>query len=206
MEPEGGGGARGGGGLGVRLLPPGRGIEQDDAPLLLGGVSDMDPEHGHPYHRRPRQRKQPPLHWAVAGLILFGFSAPAALVTVPFAMGAAGFLLGTLALVVLTAATAGGALMLLEIYLAHPWCQNMPELGEAAMVRVVCVRKEHRPLSGPANPLDRSSPSHTHVPSHIPLQGRVGKRVAATCQMINFIGFLPVALYIAGGALQVLLT
>lgn len=27
--------------------------------------------------------------------------------------------------------------------------------------------------------------------------------MAATCQMMNFVGFLPVALYIAGGALQV---
>lgn len=35
------------------------------------------------------------------------------------------------------------------------------------------------------------------------LQGRLGKRAAATCQMMNFVGFLPVALYIAGGALQV---
>ena len=33
-------------------------------------------------------------------------------------------------------------------------------------------------------------------------QGRLGKRLAATCQMCNFVGFLPVALFIAGGALK----
>lgn len=135
MEDGGSGGARGvRGGLGVRLLPPGNGIEDTEAPPLLLGPGP-DPAEHYLHHQHPRRRKQQPLHWAVAGLILFGFSAPAALVTVPFAMGAAGLLLGTLALVVLTAATAVGALMLLEIYLAHPWCQNMPELGEAAMVR-----------------------------------------------------------------------
>ena len=56
---------------------------------------------------------------------------------VPFAMGTAGLLLGLAALAVLTTASACGALMLLEIYLAHPWAQNLPELGEAAMV---CLR------------------------------------------------------------------
>lgn len=129
MEDGSVGGVRGGG-LGVRLLPPGSDITDDDAlpfPLLGPGP---DPDH-HPLS--PRK----PLHWAVAGLILFGFSAPAALVTVPFAMGAAGFVLGSAALLTLTAASAGGALMLLEIYVAHPWSQNLPELGEAAMVRTV---------------------------------------------------------------------
>lgn len=55
-------------------------------------------------------------------------------------MGTAGLLLGLAALAVLTTASACGALMLLEIYLAHPWAQNLPELGEAAMVcRRPCV-------------------------------------------------------------------
>jgi hypothetical protein len=138
---EGGGGAggsigRGGGGfstgLSVRLLPPGHDIVTTDAPLLP--LLGPDPDGGG--GAKSSQQRRRPLHWAVAGLILFGFSAPAALVTVPFAMGTAGLLLGFVALVVLTAASVGGALMLLEIYVAHPWCQNMPELGEAAMVRV----------------------------------------------------------------------
>ncbi len=139
MEGDGSGASsRGGlgGGLAVRLLPPGNDI-QGDAPLLplLGPIDPGgEPPSSHHHHQRRR-----PLHWAVAGLILFGFSAPAALVTVPFAMGTAGLLLGFLALVVLTAASVGGALMLLEIYHAHPWCLNMPELGEAAMVRGVYV-------------------------------------------------------------------
>lgn len=55
--------------------------------------------------------------------------------------------------------------MLLEIYLAHPFVQNLPELGEAAM-------------------------------------GVVGRRLAVTCQMLNFVGFLPVSLTINALALQ----
>ena len=125
---------------------------------------------------------------------------------VPFAMGTAGLLLGLAALAVLTTASACGAHMLLEIYLAHPWAQNLPELGEAAMVRT--DRRHggfgwwwwHWPVRI-HTVIDRLTCStHKHNQT---LQGRLGKRLAATCQLLNFVGFLPVALFIAGGALQV---
>lgn len=152
---EDGGRVGAGAGLAVPLLPPGSDIVNDEspAPLLpllgpttVGGAADAEAAAVAsfrralpPHHYHHQQRRKKPLHWAVAGLILFGFCAPAALVTVPFAMGTAGLLLGLVALVVLTTASALGALMLLEIYLAHPWSQNLPELGEAAMVRA-CAR------------------------------------------------------------------
>ena len=73
------------------------------------------------------------LAWPLAGLILFSFTAPGALVSVPFAIGTTGYVLGMLVLCLFTLATCAGCLMLLEIYLAHPSCQNLPELGAAAM-------------------------------------------------------------------------
>ncbi len=114
--------------------------------------------------------KSPPktLHWAMAGLILFSFTAPGALVSVPFAIGTTGYVFGMLVLFLFTAATCGGCLMLLEIYLAHPHCQNLPELGSVAM-------------GG---------------------DGRWGRRVVATAQLCNFVGFLPVSLTINAFALQ----
>jgi len=114
--------------------------------------------------------KSPPktLHWAMAGLILFSFTAPGALVSVPFAIGTTGYVFGMLVLCLFTAATCGGCLMLLEIYLAHPHCQNLPELGSVAM-------------GG---------------------DGRWGRRMAATAQLCNFVGFLPVSLTINALALQ----
>ena len=88
-----------GAGLAVPLLPPGSDmIDESPAPLLpllgpmaaaaadaeaasLSGFQRALPPHHH-QHQQQQQRRKKPMHWAVAGLILFGFSAPAALVTV----------------------------------------------------------------------------------------------------------------------------
>lgn len=91
--------AVGAAGLAVPLLPPGSDIMIDESPApllpLLGpmAASAADAEAAalsgfqralppHHQHQHQQQRCKKPMHWAVAGLILFGFSAPAALVTV----------------------------------------------------------------------------------------------------------------------------
>jgi amino acid permease len=102
----------------------------------------------------------------MAGLILFSFTAPGALVSVPFAVGTTGYVLSLLILSLFTAATIVGCLMLLEIYQCNPYCQNLPELGAVALGSVR------------------------------------GRQLAATVQLSNFVGFLPVSLTINALALQ----
>lgn len=157
----------------LRLLPSfpaTRSADDELPPHLFPLSSSFQPPIPSSSSSAFRGTKSPPksLHWAMAGLILFSFTAPGALVSVPFAIGTTGYVLGMLVLCLFTAATCGGCLMLLEIYLAHPHCQNLPELGSVAM-------------GG---------------------NGRWGRRMAATAQLCNFVGFLPVSLTINAFALQ----
>lgn len=77
------------------------------------------------------------LHWSMAGLIIFGFAAPAAVVGVPYSIAMNGLFFGSLACVVVTLASIGGSLMLVEVALAHPECQTLGEIGSACMVSCV---------------------------------------------------------------------
>lgn len=73
----------------------------------------------------------------VASLIIFAFSAPAALVGLGFAMGQAGLVFGPVYCSVVTLASVGGANLLIDLLLVYPHCQNLPELGRAAMVSII---------------------------------------------------------------------
>eukprot|EP00952_Eustigmatos_sp_NYUAD-ZCMA_P011119 45315-Eustigmatos_ZCMA.PRE.1 len=116
------------------------------------------------------------LHWIVAAMMLFGFAAPGALVGVPFAIGTTGYVLGMVVCVVVVSASACGAGLILELSIAHPQCRNLPDLGEACMVR--------KYLRG--YPSIRSRQGGTDKMVEL-LQGTLGRRMAAALQMLNFL-------------------
>ena len=60
------------------------------------------------------------LHWVPAGLILFGFAAPSSITGVAYTFAHGGLALGTVCCLVMTAASATGALFVLETFIACP--------------------------------------------------------------------------------------
>eukprot|EP00928_Gymnodinium_smaydae_P079771 TRINITY_DN63623_c0_g1_i1.p1 TRINITY_DN63623_c0_g1~~TRINITY_DN63623_c0_g1_i1.p1 ORF type:complete len:499 (+),score=83.80 TRINITY_DN63623_c0_g1_i1:194-1498(+) len=67
--------------------------------------------------------------WLQAGMIVYAFAAPSAVMAVPYAIGVAGFIGGVLISLIITAASVGGALMLLRIKLMFPDCHTLGDLG-----------------------------------------------------------------------------
>ena len=69
------------------------------------------------------------MHWVTAGLCLFGFAAPSAVMGSAFSIGCMGLVLGPFVLIVATVASARGAIMLLALLDAHPRCTAFDDLG-----------------------------------------------------------------------------
>ena len=90
-------------------------------------------EQAQPTQEPESQPRPGGLSWAQAGVIVFSFAAPNAIMSVPYAIGMAGFLGGTLICLVLTSASIAGALMLLEVKLTFPNCKTFGELGGAVL-------------------------------------------------------------------------
>jgi amino acid permease len=67
--------------------------------------------------------------WVQAGIILYAFAAPSAVMAVPYAVGMAGFVGGVLIAVVITTASVLGGMMLLEVKLRYPECHTFGDLG-----------------------------------------------------------------------------
>jgi len=64
-----------------------------------------------------------------AGVILYAFSAPSAVMAVPYAIGMAGFVGGSLICIIVTCASVAGSIMLLQVKLAYPSCHTFGQLG-----------------------------------------------------------------------------
>jgi len=75
------------------------------------------------------------LGWPEAGLVLFAFAAPSAVMAVPYLIGTAGYLGGLLICVVVTGASVGGSMMLLRIKLMHQSCHTFGDLGREVLGR-----------------------------------------------------------------------
>mmetsp|Transcript_72853 Transcript_72853/g.202043 ORF Transcript_72853/g.202043 Transcript_72853/m.202043 type:complete len:458 (-) Transcript_72853:234-1607(-) len=67
--------------------------------------------------------------WLRAGFILYAFAAPSAVMAVPYAIGMSGLVGGPLICLVITAASIGGASMLLRIKLLFSDCHTLGDLG-----------------------------------------------------------------------------
>mmetsp|Transcript_38209 Transcript_38209/g.69563 ORF Transcript_38209/g.69563 Transcript_38209/m.69563 type:complete len:474 (+) Transcript_38209:60-1481(+) len=81
-------------------------------------------------HSHPRQAG---VHWLQAGLILFSFAAPSAVMAVPYAIGMAGFLGGSLICIALTSASIAGSMMLLAVKRRLADCHTFGDLGGAVL-------------------------------------------------------------------------
>lgn len=75
------------------------------------------------------------LGWLQAGFIVYAFAAPSAVMAFPFAIGMAGFVGGTFICLIITGASIGGSLMLLEVKLANRNCHTFGQLGKTVMGR-----------------------------------------------------------------------
>jgi len=73
--------------------------------------------------------------WVQAGVIVYAFAAPSAVMAVPYAIAMAGFIGGVLICLIITAASIAGAMMLLEVKLRFPQCHTFGELGEQVLGR-----------------------------------------------------------------------
>merc|ERR1719262_826367 len=71
--------------------------------------------------------------WKQAGFIVFAFAAPSAAMAVPYAIGMAGLIGGSLICLTITSASVGGALMLLRVKLLFPSCNTFGELGKEVL-------------------------------------------------------------------------
>ena len=69
--------------------------------------------------------------WVSAGLCLFGFAAPSAVLGSACSIGAMGVVLGPVVLVFVSIASAQGAEMLLALLDAHPRCSSFDDIGGA---------------------------------------------------------------------------
>ncbi|CAE7390054.1 PRMT7 [Symbiodinium sp. CCMP2456] len=67
--------------------------------------------------------------WRQAGILIFTFAAPSAVMAVPFAIANAGFIGGIVICMVITGASIAGANMLLQIKLCYPDCETFGDLG-----------------------------------------------------------------------------
>jgi hypothetical protein len=73
------------------------------------------------------------MHWVAAGLCLFGFAAPAAVLGCAFTIGSTGLLLGPLMICVTTWSSARGALMLVALVTHHPEAKTLADLGAVVL-------------------------------------------------------------------------
>ncbi len=55
------------------------------------------------------------MHWIFTGLIIFGFSAPSAVVGVPYAIGTQGIVVGSVLSIIFTITTGFGSFFLLDL-------------------------------------------------------------------------------------------
>ncbi|CAE7394908.1 mtr [Symbiodinium microadriaticum] len=69
------------------------------------------------------------MNWRQAGILLFTFAAPSAVMAVPFAIANAGFLGGIVICMVITGASIAGSNMLLQIKMRYPDCETFGDLG-----------------------------------------------------------------------------
>eukprot|EP00439_Symbiodinium_sp_Y106_P008097 s56_g1.t1 len=67
--------------------------------------------------------------WRQAGILIFTFAAPSAVMAVPFAIANAGFIGGIVICMVITGASIAGSNMLLQIKLRYPDCETFGDLG-----------------------------------------------------------------------------
>ena len=74
------------------------------------------------------------MHWVSAGLVLYSFAAPSSIGGVAYTFAHAGRLLGSIFGVVSTAASMGGALLLLEVVLACPRSRQLRTLSDVGAV------------------------------------------------------------------------
>lgn len=75
------------------------------------------------------QRQDVRMGWMQAGITVFTFAAPSAVMAVPFAIGNAGFVGGMLLCLIITGASITGAKMLLHLKWLFPQCQTLGDLG-----------------------------------------------------------------------------
>ena len=61
--------------------------------------------------------------WKQAGITVFTFAAPSAVMAVPFAIASAGYAGGMILCIILTSASVAAANMLLEMKLLYPHCR-----------------------------------------------------------------------------------
>lgn len=80
-------------------------------------------------HARGGQVQAGTMAWPQAGFIIFAFAAPSACVGVSYSVGMAGLLGGPIICVLLTAASIGGSLMLLEMRLVLKDAHTLGDLG-----------------------------------------------------------------------------
>lgn len=69
------------------------------------------------------------MSWLQAGAIVYAFAAPSAVMAVPYAIGASGFIGGLLISVIITTASVIGGFMLLQVKLQFPECHTFGDLG-----------------------------------------------------------------------------
>ena len=69
------------------------------------------------------QQDEGHMGWKQAGITVFTFAAPSAVMAVPFAIANAGYAGGMALCIILTSASVAGANMLLEMKLLYPHCR-----------------------------------------------------------------------------------
>lgn len=75
------------------------------------------------------------MNWVQAGITVFTFAAPSAVMAVPFAIGNAGYVGGMLLCLLVTFASILGAKMLLRLKLLFPQCSTLGDLGGQVLGR-----------------------------------------------------------------------
>ncbi|CAE7571811.1 mtr [Symbiodinium sp. CCMP2592] len=75
------------------------------------------------------QQDEGHMGWKQAGITVFTFAAPSAVMAVPFAIANAGYAGGMALCIILTSASVAGANMLLEMKLLYPHCKTFGDLG-----------------------------------------------------------------------------
>ena len=73
------------------------------------------------------------MHWVLAGVLLFAFAAPGAVVGVGFTFSRAGLLLGGACCVGVTLASCSGALLLLRLLQHFPDVKMLADIGRHTM-------------------------------------------------------------------------
>mmetsp|Transcript_1659 Transcript_1659/g.2625 ORF Transcript_1659/g.2625 Transcript_1659/m.2625 type:complete len:438 (+) Transcript_1659:136-1449(+) len=73
------------------------------------------------------------MHWVICGLIIFSFSAPSAVMGVPYAIGTQGIVVGVLLCILYTISVSLGAVLLIDLVGQYTNIKELKDLGRATM-------------------------------------------------------------------------